>query len=494
MAKGTNAKNLTKAINQLNTTLNKQNKNALSNLTSHANPLVSFGSKITGGTMAGLTAIGGTLGAAISMINKSDNMLQRSLSINKNLEDITKSIPKGDSSRVGLFTAMEAKLEMFEEGIQTNSNGVYQLMLENKALGRDSRVLAKGFRQLSVLGGVTERGQNKLSQVLEETSNKYGIHTDYLVQAMQGLGANLDFAAAGISEQFGGAAAMFAGEFGKSTDQLFNKFMEAFTDPAKMGLQGLTGTFGKIRSVTSPGLTPEQTLSGSKDIIHSVAQQFRQYQQMFGGINSLYATTRANEILGGLGTLADRLDKLDRNKPGDVKLDRFETLGVKMDALTNPLQKLANQLLPKLISGFEWVARILGGIGGGVAGFFAGGPWGAVAGAGAAIAGVEYSISQLNSTIEESTDQQAETARQQKFESDREAANKRREALGISNNEYLSFQSQSLKATLENIIFNGGLQEKLVQLTESQLNSLERVIKAVNSLQPTPKFMPVENN
>lgn len=436
----------------------------------------------------GLALGAGAFAAAeiTARIAHSDNILKRALSINKNLSDVTDSLPARNFN-TSINTELIAKLDLLEEGVRDETAATYNLALEMQVLGQDSRALGKLSRQAILLGGMTNEEMGNLSLSIGKASDAYGIAADKMIKAVQGFASDIKLASLGVAGKFSEAGVLFEGKFGQGSAKLMGKFLEELMSSKNFAAQSLTGTTGDISKLLSPGGNALSNELLIEKIIRKVGTFASNMANGISGPTPIFGQEIANNMLGGLGFEAQALNKLVGVNPNGNQTDPFATLTNKTEKMLAPLDKLANVLLPLVIDHLAILTGLAVGFKAMSLTSLIMGPLALAGPIGIGILtalGIGGLIHQLMSNAEEEHAERVD--RKSQFQ--KEQADKSAESYSkINTNKYLELQSKSMGATLENIIYHGDLQEKLLATSKDQLARMENILITLTRMDRPPR-------
>ena len=236
----------------------------------------------------GLTTLKDTLTAGISAGNSVDEALR---ALGTSFEQ--QSVPLTESMK-GLNGSLADRLVpavlTMNAGLQGNSQGIRQLINQQKLTGTQYAATARSFAQLEALGGLQRTSTNALATNMIELGGQFEVTTDVLVNAVKGLSDNMiDIDLMGMPDHIVQAIVAtqakidpaLSGQFNKAMDLLFGTSMDSFQARITLGL----GNFQTLMEGTGTTANAMNFLEDSLKIAGS------RFEGVAGSINDIGIAT-----------------------------------------------------------------------------------------------------------------------------------------------------------------------------------------------------------
>ena len=280
--------------------------------------------------------------------------------------------------RGSLSDRLVPALLSMQAGMQGNTLGVQQLINQQKLTGTQYAGTAKAFAALEAIGGLQRESTERLSLDIVELGGQFGVTTDVLVKALEGLGDNLididlmglpDHVTEALTQLQAMAGPQLASSFDKAVDLLLSPKIEAISQRALLGLPEPTEVLRRTR-------TTEEAIETIIEGFQVAGLNFREMAE--GGMGAIAA---AEAVFGPTGKLfvplAEAFGERAREETkavqefGDafnvIKNEVFVPLqAMFMQKLTPVLQRFAErfaelneQLMPKFAHFLENAINVL---------------------------------------------------------------------------------------------------------------------------------------
>ena len=144
-----------------------------------------------------------------------------------------------------------------QAGMQGNTLGVQSLINQQKLTGTAYAGTAKAFAALEAMGGLQRDTIERLSTDIVELGGQFGVTTDVLVKALEGLNDNLididlmglpDHVTEALTEMQAMAGSQLAGAFDKAVDLMLSPKIEAISQRALLGLPDPTEVLANTKT------------------------------------------------------------------------------------------------------------------------------------------------------------------------------------------------------------------------------------------------------
>lgn len=197
----------------------------------------------------------------MSSIEQAERGQKQALSLGRNLTDAfgvnTEQLKKLPG---GIGDAIDIRLSQLEMGLTQYNDNLTKLAVQQRLTGQDFTRTLQIFRNLEILGGMTLESQSTLSNHLLELTRQYGVSTDRLVDAIEGLASRfIEFRALGISEDMTTAVTELTAQLGAQTGPLLARAVDFLTgtDMSNMVRASLLGLQGFRSTLSQPGVDTE---------------------------------------------------------------------------------------------------------------------------------------------------------------------------------------------------------------------------------------------
>ena len=214
------------------------------------------------------------------------------------------------TNQFGPQIALTTAIETLQTGTTGLSEKTFNLGMEMKAVGSDSRQLFSTLRDANVLGGLTVDATTRLTAGLKEARDKYGISTDALVNAMGDLASQFgDFQVLGQTEEIFKTQQDLIKKFGAGSEKLINDALKIITSGGKLTFFQRFGA-SEERSRFASGPSADALMS----ITNKIGPAFKDIVDRFqGGIIDEYEALRlAEERYGAEGKVFFQLSELSK--------------------------------------------------------------------------------------------------------------------------------------------------------------------------------------
>mgnify|MGYP003637906660 FL=1 len=299
---------------------------------------------------AGLDTLRKTLVEGISAGNSVDEALRAlGTSFEQQSVPLTESMKNLHGS---LADRLVPAVLTMNAGLQGNSQGIRQLINQQKLTGTQYAATAKSFAQLEALGGLQRVSTNALAINMIELGGQFEVTTDVLVQAVQGLSNNLvDMDLQGMDAHIIEAVVAtqakippaLQGQFNKTMDLLFGTSMESFQSRITLGL----GNFQTLMKHSG------STANAMRILEESVMEGGDRFRQVAGSVADFGIAT-AGAMFGAAKSfvpLAEALEEGGRVQNEAVQ-DFAASLKVIMKDVFVPLQVMFMEKLTPIIIRF----------------------------------------------------------------------------------------------------------------------------------------------
>lgn len=425
-------------------------------------------------------------------LRTSEQLQIRSLAVNRDLTDSVWANSKELRALPGgLETAMDVRISQLESGLIGYNQNLTKLGVEQKLTGQDFKKAILTFRQLDLVGGLLPSEMSVLSKSIMDSSDKYGVQTDQLVDAISNLQGDLvRLRALGATGGLTTAVAELTAQLGAESGSLVAdavKFLTG-TNAQDMVRASMLGIQDIRRQLAGPGATTE-------DLRKAIIEGGERTQSLIdsfaaGGFDPAFQLGVLEDILGTeafyLAALSEELQ--NQTKIGNKELEINREFNRSWTAFK---QEMVQPVFTAIMHGFTVGLDILTGLKttvrnmlaffiaqatanqidrklGLVATAFIAKRFIPVAGWIGIIAGlVPDAIRFFKSQEQKSLQEQAKASM--------EAAEARiRERQ--QTNRFLQLHSDSLKASLDGIMLSTGIQSELARLNQDQLDGILQLV------------------
>ena len=322
-----------------------------------------------------LSVILGTLNASF---REFDSVQKQALSIGSStnkalgqLEGVAKSMPGG------IAEATKTLVEAQVAGLKGSTRETLLLATQMKLTGQNAGLLMTTLVATQKMGGATNLELSNLSQKTLALSQTFGIQSEVLIKAMNGLSNRmLQFGALNIGPQMMEAVAGLTAGVGPGLEKTLTSFtntltgtsLENMVDVMKLGGQRFRNELGKNPSTLLLFQAAKQMGDRSTELTNAItggmSDKFTALgiqMGVFGGEFGLQgaAITKAIQVsadLEGMSTEA-YLRKLDETNAFNTEFN--QTMNALIKELLDPLKKLALGWFPPLVRGLTAILPIL---------------------------------------------------------------------------------------------------------------------------------------
>lgn len=423
-----------------------------------------------------------------------DNIRAKALALNTTPNKLAEAAG-GGVGRAGYFNAVVNQLEILSTGLETNNDITKELGLQMRVTGQNENKLYQTYRQSQVLGGLSNRQMENLSNHMQMLGETYNISTEALVDSIQQISADMNVNALGLTEDFTKINTDITARFGAGAATLVTQLESQFAAGQTFVTDQLVGAMGGLGN----------TVESVRQYTTMYADRFGDFVKQFPPQMKAIALQMAKGIYGEQGLLSYNLSNflnrtVERNQTGQAE-DKFSTLQTAIQTIYNPINQLAQNLLPALINslGALTVATIaaqtysLAKSAGSSAPALAGllpalGRFLPYVGAAVAVGGIAYGIYRYFDGAED-RDVQRLDIEKRRLQLEEEAAESKSKDQTAK---YMELQSQAINDSIDRIMFNGDLSRRMAAETDKKKIELqEKLIQAIYRLEnkgPGPRI------
>ena len=186
-------------------------------------------------TLPGVTKAVRTVGDDLkATIQETFALQKRSLALGLTFSQMTDKVGTNvdhlSNSMTGYSDALETSFQMYEAGSRQNNKAIGRLALATKLTGGNSKKLLQGLMQNTAGLGISQEGMSQLADTTLSMSQKFGMSTNQLVDAVGSLGDQLaDFGALNIGVDMQDAATRLSAAMGPAMANLGPELLGSFT-------------------------------------------------------------------------------------------------------------------------------------------------------------------------------------------------------------------------------------------------------------------------
>ena len=250
--------------------------------------------------LAGVGKLIKSIDSEISKSFKEANEFQKKslglgTNINKFTSDFSRSINTLNGGMAGYGTALQESFKLYEAGIRDNSEGMAKLALFTKATGGNSAALAKALGKSIAGTGMSVKAQDQLAMRTIDLSQRFGVSTGQLVNAIEQLGQDMDnLKALGLGEQAIEATTRLSAALGPQMATVGPQLLASFSKGNSMVQATLLGITNERRAF----------LSGSAEAgLQMVAKAGENAENIINryinaGMDPAFALQKASDVYG----------------------------------------------------------------------------------------------------------------------------------------------------------------------------------------------------
>ena len=289
-------------------------------------------------------------------INKFNELNNKALTLGTSYNDVAE---RGIASTKGLTLSLDSKfgigLELTRNNLQGNSDKLVKLAATQEALGKSSAETIRTFKEVSIVGAMTNQQMNNLAKTTLDTGLTYKVSSEVLVQAINKLGPSLEniALAGGDSAALAGAVTDVIGQLGGERNEgRVTQFANMLLDTSMENQQRLV-TLG-IKNIQdlilAGGLSQEQ----QSDLLKQAMVRAGQSVEGFATNNALGVQLQKQlfgEQAGAMRQLKNEVQNF-RITPQNAE-EQFkktmENLDNMMKSIFAPLQEFAMRFVQPII-------------------------------------------------------------------------------------------------------------------------------------------------
>lgn len=215
--------------------------------------------------------------------------------INKFTLDFSRSVDTLSGGLAGYGTALQESFKLYEAGIRDNSEGMAKLALFTKATGGNSAALAKALGKSIAGTGMSVKAQDQLAMRTIDLSQRFGVSTGQLVNAIEQLGQDMDsLKALGLGQQAIEATTRLSAALGPQMATVGPQLLASFSKGNSMVQATLLGITNERRAF----------LSGSAEAgLQMVAKAGENAENIINryinaGMDPAFALQKASDVYG----------------------------------------------------------------------------------------------------------------------------------------------------------------------------------------------------
>ena len=311
---------------------------------------------------------------------------------------VTNSLHSWGNSLTGYSSSIQTASEMYSAGFQnihTNNKELATLAAATKLTGGNQKKILVSLAQNTAAMGMSNQEMSTLTNSTLSLSQKYGLTTEELIGAMEGLGEQLtEFAALGIGPKMMEASARVAAALGPQMAKMAPDLVQAMTKGSNMVQAGLLGiTEERQKLLNEEGNAGKNALMAVIKGGEQSARIIEQFTQ--GGRETTFALDRAvavygKEILAYKGAYTKMKEAADKqgisvreyadqvSKQNEVNTKFRATWQNMVDQFLSPLQFVFTTVVQGLTGLFgiilewiPWFPQLIGALFGVVTAIFA---------------------------------------------------------------------------------------------------------------------------
>jgi hypothetical protein len=289
-------------------------------------------------------------------INKFNELNNKALTLGTSYNDVAE---RGIASTKGLTLSLDSKfgigLELTRNNLQGNSDKLVKLAATQEALGKSSAETIRTFKEVSIVGAMTNQQMNNLAKTTLDTGLTYKVSSEVLVQAINKLGPSLEniALAGGDSAALAGAVTDVIGQLGGERNEgRVTQFANMLLDTSMENQQRLV-TLG-IKNIQdlilAGGLSQEQ----QADLLKQAMVKAGQSVEGFATNNALGVQLQKQlfgEQAGAMRQLKNEVQnfKITPQNSEDQFKKTMENLDNIMKSIFTPLQEFAMRFVQPII-------------------------------------------------------------------------------------------------------------------------------------------------
>jgi hypothetical protein len=290
-------------------------------------------------------------------INKFNELNNKALTLGTSYNDVAE---RGIASTKGLTLSLDSKfgigLELTRNNLQGNSDKLVKLAATQEALGKSSAETIRTFKEVSIVGAMTNQQMNNLAKTTLDTGLTYKVSSEVLVQAINKLGPSLEniALAGGDSAALAGAVTDVIGQLGGERNEgRVTQFANMLLDTSMENQQRLV-TLG-IKNIQdlilAGGLSQEQ----QADLLKQAMVKAGQSVEGFSTNNALgvqLSKQLFGEQAGAMRQLKNEVQnfKITPQNAEDQFKKTMENLDNIMKSIFTPLQEFAMRFVQPIIN------------------------------------------------------------------------------------------------------------------------------------------------
>ena len=253
--------------------------------------------------------------------------------------------------RGGIDQQLAAALTATEAGLMGNTQGINQLINQQRLTGLSGAKTAKTMAALENELGMSREATNALGPQIIDLGKKFSISTDTLVDSIGGLSSSFrTLNLVGIGDQFAGTMTLLQAEFGEGNSKILGQFMTEFLNPS-LDTLGRLSALG-VEDLRRQALAEKDQRKQAELIKKAMVMAADKATQFVGSSEeSLLLAGVLRESFGEIPGIAKQLsNSLERglNEEQKVTADFFNTLNNLKDEALSPLKQLFMDLMAEI--------------------------------------------------------------------------------------------------------------------------------------------------
>ena len=419
-----------------------------------------------------------------SVIKKQDQVRLQALAVNTNPQALAAAAGTG-VSRAGFTNAVVNQLELLTTGLDEQLNSTKELGLQMRVTGQNENKLYQTLRQSQVLGGLTNRGIENLSDHMMRLGKTYNISTEAMVDSIQKISSDMNVNALEFTDSFTSINSEITARFGAQAATILTEMESQYAAGNTFVTDQIVGAFNGLGD----------TVESVKQYTSLYANRFGEFLKQFPPQMKAVGLQIAKGVFGEQGLAAYNFQRmLDQGeKQTSPEQDKFATLQTAMATLYTPLDRIATWILPTLIGAILpltaavvslQTAFLLKGLGGG-AGTMAPTVLGGLARFIPALGVMALAGTGVYLYLKHLAKIDEDRLAIEKTKEQREYA-KERAANEINTAKYMELQVQTIDDSINRIMFNGDLSRRLAAETDKRKIDLsEKLIAVISKMDPS---------
>jgi hypothetical protein len=231
-----------------------------------------------------------------------EKSLARGLTSGQMMLKNTKTLGNLGLGLTGFQNAIDVGFDLFAAGLRDNNKHTGKLALATKLTGGNSAKLLKSLAGLTLGVGATSEQQGELSNSILSLSQRFGLTTEELVDAMGTLGKSMNkYAALGIGTQQAAQAAQLAAALGPAMAGMGTQWLESMSQGSSLATASILGVSSERQEVLSGGGSALQMMVKAGQTVDEMRNSFLQ-----GSETRAVAIEALEQVVGQQGMMALR--------------------------------------------------------------------------------------------------------------------------------------------------------------------------------------------